>query len=253
MPYDFALLKAELARWRSEGRTLPLWWRDDDAVELTTPLEKLGQLSLDLGLDVHLAVIPKFATPELASLCRDMSQFVPLVHGWAHVNQSTGPAKKAEFGAPRDGAVVEMRLGLSRMEQLFGQSLLPMFVPPWNRISEGFVNELNGLGFSSLSTFTPRHARLRPGGLVQINTHVDPISWRGGGGLAEPDVTVDTLIKTLKDRREGRSDAAEPLGFLTHHLVHDAPIWEFTDACLKTLIEGGAEAVNLRNSKDSLP
>ena len=32
---------AELAQWRSEELTLPIWWRDDDAIAPTPALERL--------------------------------------------------------------------------------------------------------------------------------------------------------------------------------------------------------------------
>jgi hypothetical protein len=40
---------------------------------------------------------------------------------------------------------------------------------------------------------------------------------------------------------------------LTHHLVHDAAIWEFTRACLSELLDGGAQPCNLREMRDALP
>lgn len=109
------------------------------------------------------------------------------------------------------------------------------------------------MGFRALSTYTPRTTRDAAPGLVQINTHVDPIHWRGGGGLADPDAQIATLVQQLQDRRAGRTDATEPLGVLTHHLVHDAAIWEFTHACVSTLLMGGATPINLLSLKGPLP
>ena len=61
MTPDWTPLETELARWSAQGRTLPLWWRDDDAVAETPALRKLTELSERLGLPVHLAVIPAAA------------------------------------------------------------------------------------------------------------------------------------------------------------------------------------------------
>jgi len=128
--------------------------------------------------------------------------------------------------------------GLARLTDLFGSRLTRMFVPPWNRIAPQMVDELAGLGYHALSTFTPRAAPLAAPGLAQINTHLDPIAWKDGGGLLNPDTLIAQVVRQLTDRRTGRADNTEPYGILTHHLVHDAAIWDFTDALLIRLIAG---------------
>jgi hypothetical protein len=250
MSYDFSPMTQELALWRSENRSLPIWWRDDDAVAPTAQLSQLCQMSTSLNLPVHLAIIPKFATSALAELCAQTPELIPLVHGWAHENHTVGQGKKAEFGSMRTSALSELSSALERMNALFGPRLCKMFVPPWNRITPDVTAALPKLGYAALSTFTPRRARMATPGLVQINTHIDPIFWRKGGGLVPTDMLIETITQTLADRRTGASDAAEPLGFLTHHLVHDPEIWSFTRACLGTLLEGGAHPATLQ---DTLP
>ena len=246
MKIDWSPLTSELARWRNEGRAVPLWWRDDDAVENTPALQTLLNIAQDLTLPVHVAVIPKPAKQTLADACAATPWAIPVVHGWAHQNHAPDGQKKAEFGHPRAQAQTETAAGLTRLRGLFGNALLPMFVPPWNRIDAGIVAQLPLQGYVALSTYTPRVTRLAAPGLVQINTHMDPVHWRAGGGLVSPELQIAALVQVLTDRREGRADATEPLGFLTHHLVHDAAIWEFTRACLSILLEGGAVPCDLR-------
>lgn len=253
MKVDWQPVRDELAIWRAEGLTLPLWWRDDDAVQPTAALDKLLDLSDKICLPIHLAVIPQRATQPLADRLAGVLGAVPVVHGWAHHNWAPAGAKKAEFGHPRAGAVQEAQDALARMRGLFGDNLLEMFVPPWNRIAPEIMVELQALGYRALSTYTPRTAREAAPGLVQINTHMDPIFWRGGGGLRDPEAQITALVSLLQARRAGATDAAEPLGFLTHHLVHDAAIWRFTEACLAELREGGAVACNLLDRKESFP
>ena len=53
---------AELARWRAEGLSLPIWWRDDDAIAPTPALERLLALAEQFEAPLHLAVIPEPAT-----------------------------------------------------------------------------------------------------------------------------------------------------------------------------------------------
>lgn len=253
MRIDWQPVTRELAAWRSAGLDLPIWWRDDDAVAATAALNRLAALSAKTGVPVHLAVIPKDAAPSLVEVCRTTGAFVPMVHGWAHKNHAPLLAKKAEFGHPRPDLRTEAEAGLARMSALFGADVLKVFVPPWNRIDAGFVRELPGIGYLGLSTFTPRKAREAAPGLVQINTHIDPIHWRRGGGLVTADRLVAQIAGLLQDRREGRADRAEPLGLLTHHLVHDAAIWGFTEACLQVLLDGGARVADLHGVQDALP
>ncbi|MFC6583025.1 hypothetical protein [Sulfitobacter aestuariivivens] len=134
---------------------LPLWWRDDDATRDTMALQRLLGVSEGLDIPVHLAVIPRPATADLAAVIKDAPGAVPLVHGWAHENHAPDGQKKAEFGHPRAAAIDEARSGLRRLKSLFGARLLPMFVPPWNRIDPDIANALPHLGYTALSTYTP--------------------------------------------------------------------------------------------------
>lgn len=251
MTTDWSPLRREMALLRENGVALPLWWRDDDAVAPTSALDRLLDMGSRLGLPVHLAVIPAKATTALPPHIVG-TKTVPLVHGWTHENHAPAGAKKAEFGHPRDAAVEETASALDRMQTLFGDQLLPMFVPPWNRIADTVAASLAEQGYRALSTFTPRPTR-RTSGLAQINTHIDPIHWRGGGGLVDPAQIITGIVQNLRARWMGEADAREPLGFLSHHLVHDDAIWDFTHACLGELLDGGATPCNLLNMKDNLP
>ncbi|WP_456388822.1 polysaccharide deacetylase family protein [Profundibacter sp.] len=238
MLIDWSPVTREFAHWRAAGLTLPIWWRDDDAVAATPALEKLVAMSKAVGVPVHLAVIPDMADAGLAARVADAGCLIPVVHGWAHQNHAAANAKKAEFGAGRGDVSGELQSGMSRLQTLFGDRLKPMFVPPWNRISPDYYPALIGAGFSALSTYTPRKHPHAAAGLQQINTHLDPIAWRKGKTLIDPDELVSQLAKLLLDRRTGVADNDEPLGLLTHHLVHDADVWEFTRQVLTILQDG---------------
>lgn len=252
MTVDWSPLRTELARYRADGLRLPIWWRDDDATAPTPALHRLLGISEEIGLPVHIAVIPKTATPALAEIAKDRHSMIPVVHGWAHENLAPEGAKKAEFGHPHPDASTKTQAGLARMRQLFGPDMLAMFVPPWNRISAELTAGLAAQGYVALSTFTSRRAR-RVAGLVQINTHVDPIAWRAGGGLVAPDELIAKAVVLLQDRRAGRADDTEPLGFLSHHLVHDKAIWDFSRGFLTELLEGGAKPCDFLRQPIDLP
>lgn len=242
MTVDWRPLETELNQWRDEGLTLPLWWRDDDAIAPTPQLDMLSELSERLKLQVHLAVIPQDADPDLAQYTAQRQTLIPVVHGWAHRNHAPQGEKKSEFRLHRhvDAIVTDAQAGLSRLQDLFGNALRPMFVPPWNRIAPELATRLPGIGFRILSTATPRKAVLAAPNLEQINTHLDPIDWRGTRGLVAPNILIAQMVNLLNDRREGRTDSTEPFGVLTHHLVHDQDIWTFTETLLQILLDGPA-------------
>lgn len=253
MTTDWGPLRRELALWRSEGLDLPIWWRDDDAIEDTAALQALSRLSRMVDVPVHLAIIPKHATRPLIETCAGDPALIPMVHGWAHLNHAPKGDKKAEFNHPRPDLEMDATRALTLLADAFGDRLLRVFTPPWNRVLPDFSHTLRRIGYIGLSTFTPRQHRFAAPGLVQINTHIDPIDWRGGGGLRAAEALVGDLVSLLEDRRKGRSDSAEPLGLLTHHLVHTPQIWNFTSECLSELLSGGAHACNLHAMQDALP
>lgn len=240
MTPDWTPLEAEFAEWDAAGLTLDLWWRDDDAVADTAALERLTALSGALDMPVHLAVIPRLAQPSLARAVAAAPHLRPVVHGWAHVNHAPASEKKSEFGTsrPLTDRIADARAGLRRLGDLFGDRLRPVFVPPWNRIGADLPPELPALGFTALSIHTPRHSALAAPGLAQINTHLDPVDWRGTRGLVAPDTLIAQIAAQLADRRLGRADTGEPYGLLTHHLVHDADVWAFVEALLRSLLDG---------------
>lgn len=249
---DWGPLDTELALWRDAGKTLPIWWRDDDAVAPTEALGGLAALSDSAGLPVHLAVIPAQATPDLARAVRNISAFVPVVHGWAHRNHAPADQKKAEFGPYRDlsALIDDARAGFDRSRDLFGPDLCPLFVPPWNRVAPDLLPHLPALGYRAVSTFTPRKAPEAATGLRQINTHLDPIDWKGTRSLVDPNRLIAQLCVQLADRREGRADNAEPYGLLTHHLVHDRAIWDFMAALVSRLMAGPVRPWTAATDKD---
>lgn len=242
MKLDWSPLQTELEIWADTGLTLPLWWRDDDAVEATPELERLTALSEKTGLPVHLAIIPSEAKPDLAAFIRQHETLIPVVHGWAHMNHAPAAEKKAEFRLHRPLAEIldDIKRSVGALSYLLGGHFAPMFVPPWNRIDPEVVAELPALGFSSLSTFTPRKTAFAAAGLEQVNTHLDPIDWHGSRSLVSPSTLIEQIARQLRDRRFGQADNTEPYGLLTHHLVHDDDIWNFSEQLIEQLMSGPA-------------
>ncbi|CAO3438605.1 polysaccharide deacetylase family protein [Azospirillum endophyticum] len=225
----------ELARWNGLGRRCALWLRDDDAVAAGPQLDRLLQRCAQADIPLGLAVIPANAEPSLAQALADQPHATPLVHGWSHTDHAAPGKKKCEFGPERPPEVrqAEAERGLSTLRALFGDRLLPLFVPPWNRMAPDMPGRLAAAGYRAVSAFGP--APEFHDGIAWINTHLDLIDWRGSRSATPLDALLDLLCRELRDRREGRRSPAEPIGLLTHHRVHDAAIWELLDRLLDRL------------------
>jgi hypothetical protein len=234
-------LSDELDLWAADGRQATLWWRDDDATEPSAALDRL----IDLGhgtVPLALAVIPKPAVSELADRLAAEAHVTVVQHGWCHRNHRPPGEKSAEFGPDRSETAMmdDLRRGMTRLRSLFGDRFLPVFVPPWNRITTTLAPCFNELGLIGLSTFAPRKDPASwPVSLV--NTHADPILWRQGKRFSGDDKALDGLVSHLSSRRLGRVDGTEPTGLLTHHLDHDADLWRFLERLFEvTSARGGA-------------
>ncbi|MEO0938283.1 MAG: polysaccharide deacetylase family protein [Pseudomonadota bacterium] len=210
-----------------------LWWRDDDAVAATPELDGLLRLSDEVRVPVCLAVIPALAKASLPQALGPDTRV--MVHGWRHADTSQEGQKRSEFVSPRPAALRETAEALARMQSLFGSRLAPVFVPPWNRISDEIASGLAAQGYAALSTYGPR-AKQRDVGVQRLNTHIDPIDWRGSRGLADPAALIDRAAAQMRDYPD------EPLGFLTHHLVHTAEVTAFSRAFLLEMLNAGAVA-----------
>jgi hypothetical protein len=230
MTNDWQALRDELARWHDAGRVPDFWWRDDDATARSSPLVRMLGLCRSAAIPLALAVIPQDVS---AGLLEDDDALVTLLqHGVTHRNLAPAGDKKTEFPAVALPAEALDRLsqGRARMAGLFGPRALPVLVPPWNRVSStGLVAALPGAGFCGLSRFGPRKRIDACAGLVQVNTHVDVIDWRGSRGFVGTQAALAQTLAHLQARRLANADPMEPTGLLTHHAVHDEATWVFIE------------------------
>ncbi|MBA1158139.1 glycosyltransferase [Microvirga mediterraneensis] len=238
---DWSSLDRALDQARERGIPVRFWWRDDDAVADTPQLDRLLGLARRYDAGIGLAVIPEGIEASLAKRLAEEPKVFALVHGWSHADHAPAGEKKAEFGPHRalDRMATEAERALHVAREHLGSRLLPVFVPPWNRISRDLVPGLTDLGFRGLSTFTDRKNAQPAPGLVQVNTHVDPIDWHGTRSLADPALIVAALAGAVERRVAGVADPEEPIGFLTHHLVHDDVIWALCERLIARLAVRG--------------
>ena len=102
MKIDWSPVLAEQALWRAEGLVLPVWWRDDDAVDATAPLETLIAVSDAVGLPVHLAVIPKFATAALVDRASGERRVSCSSRAWLGPSQSQSDRRRRRSNSATD-------------------------------------------------------------------------------------------------------------------------------------------------------
>ena len=225
-------LSDEAARWRDAGRTADLWWRDDDAADVDPALDRLLVLQRDTATPLALAVVPARATAALAQRLAGQPGIDVLQHGYAHLNHATPPDKKIELGLQRPAMIVlgELGTGWMALERLFAAQALPVMVPPWNRIADILVPTLPEIGYRGLSTFGPRKRAQPVRGFLQVNTHIDLIDWKGGGGFVGEDAALAALVEALGRSRRGDG---EPIGLLSHHLAMDGRAWDFLRSVLE--------------------
>ncbi|KQT86137.1 polysaccharide deacetylase family protein [Aurantimonas sp. Leaf443] len=230
---DLPRSRAAFERLSASPARLAVWWRDDDARVATPALARLLALRARFDVPSSLAAIPQGSGSSLVGCLPADGSVRLLLHGFAHLNHAPEGEKRAEFGdhRPVETMLGEVRAGLERLDDLAGEHLLPVFVPPWNRIGAGICERLAEAGIAALSTFREKRAPAHP----RLDTHLDLMDWRAMRGL--PVEEADARLAMLVEARLGDDwETAEPIGLLTHHLQHDEAAWALTEALLAFLV-----------------
>jgi len=229
----WAALSTELDLWAAAGRTATFWWRDDDAGEMTDPLQRLLLLRDTVDVDLALATVPTRLDDPFRARMAEISNAAVLQHGYSHHNFATPDARKIELDGsrPAEYVIADLAVGMQALARVDG--FIPVLVPPWNRIAPHLLPLLPELGYRGLSSLGPRKRANPLAGLRQNNVHIDPIDWRGRHGPAQRFIGVDraitAAIEHLTARRVGAADGEEVTGLMTHHLVQDDDTWQFTE------------------------
>ena len=224
-------LITELDMWQSASNTAAFWWRDDDAIEHTTQLEQLDRLSQRHHAPVSIAVIPARLQESLIDYIDGIEHFDVLQHGYAHHSYASRGVKKIEIGGQRDNSDIakDLKKGFDILKEAFPGHFIPVLVPPWNRIEARCYSAISETGFTGVSSMWARKEAHPAAGLLQVNTHLDPVNWRHGRGFIDRATAIIQLQMHLRGRRIGFLDEDEPTGILTHHLDQTEPVWKFCD------------------------
>ena len=182
-----------------------MWWRDDDATRATPALERLLGIARSASVPICLAVIPKTAQSDLRDLIDKAPDVSVAVHGVTHENFAEPGEKKCELAnhLPPDRLASQVAEGLELLVAMAGNRVVPVLVPPWNRIAQALIPLLPAKGYRGLSTYGERPDAIPTPGLMQVNCHVDPIDWRGERGFVGWKAALDALIRHLERRRRG--------------------------------------------------
>jgi hypothetical protein len=229
-------LHSELDHWGESDLRADFWWRDDDAVSANTQIERLLHLNAKHSAPLALAVIPERLESSLGAELDKHSGVSVLQHGYSHQSHAAPGERKLELGGVRssDDIINDLRQGRQIMQRNFSR-FTPVLVPPWNRIDPHIVKALPTIGFTGLSTMRVRRSAWPATGLLQVNTHLDPINWRHKGGFIGLYAAIAVLIQHLVARRSGYRDIDEPTGLLSHHLVQNEAVWRFLDDLMALL------------------
>ena len=220
-------LEHELAIWRRAWKPPVLWWRDDDCRLPTWKLDRL--LYLSAGLPITLAVIPDGDLNALAARLEKVPGVSIAQHGVDHANKLPEPGPRSEF--PPDMAQDQVNASVvAGRARLTAAGLAPrLFVPPWNEADHRLKKAILAAGYSTYSIGI--YGQASPG-LAHIGAQVDVLRWKGEPRFRGQRRIFDALRTELEHRRAS-SRFDEPIGLLTHHLVHDESTWAFLDWFLK--------------------
>ena len=230
MKADWFDLEMEFEKWGQAGNQACFWWRDDDLEAPGPRFERL--LELRRGAPLSLAVIPKMAKPQIAENIKAYEEIDIIQHGFSHRNYETAPSKKSEFGINRTCAQVnrDLSIGKEILSDIFGKQFLSVLAPPWNRIAMVHSRCLVDSGFHALS----RYGNHELDCLQNINTHIDPISWKKNRAFTGAGIILENTVRTLKTKRIN-AEYSSPTGLLTHHKQMDEDGWKFIDQFIRTL------------------
>ena len=225
----FEPVRDELDIWYKEGQRAQLWLRDDDAVAPSDALTRLVSISGAANVPLLLCVVPETTCDALRAALDGQLHVRIAVHGFGHHNHAPAGQKPQELGPHRPvmEVVSELQRARAKLQGLYDERLSGILVPPWNRICPEVVAHLREIGFCGLSTFGPAREADGHCHLVQLNTHLDIIDWKGTRGGRDPQWLANELTKLLQ--RSRIDGAAAPIGVLAHHLVHDELAWNFLD------------------------
>lgn len=227
------MLRSELERLQEEqgreGRTVDIFFRDDDVDEDDEALRLLMGIFLECEVPVNLEIIPGRLTESAVTLLRQHHDQRPELfeinqHGWLHVNHET-EGRKCEFGPSRgfDRQLADLDSGRKVLEKAFGRAFSRVFTPPWNRCTTDTFRALDQLGYEVLSKRRGHddglRGDLRGYGFREVSVSLDLCRWKGGASMKPPEEIVSELLVQM-----GELDL---VGVMLHHKMMNAGAFDW--------------------------
>jgi len=192
-----------------------LFIRNDDVWTLDRAFCFFFESAMERGIPVIHAVIPgKMDKGLIRFLCRAKKERPHLLdivqHGWVHANHSTDDTLKYEFGPSRDHETqqLDIRQGLKKMHQAFGEYFTSAFVPPYHGYDERTLQVLHEEGFEIFSAGTHRVEKAKR--LINVPVQVSFTRYEEGKkGIREAKEMLALLARGVNRRALS--------GVVTHH------------------------------------
>lgn len=229
---------AEAVDQNSSNHIANIFFRADDIGAGGRAFEALCRLFRHHGIPLAMSVVPAWLS---AARQRQLFACAPLEeplwgwhqHGWRHVNwQRSG--KKAEFGdhRPFEKQWRDVWQGRQKMLSVFQEYLVPVFTPPWNRLSASTVKILQQLDFKAVSISKPLPRGVKPPiELKNLRIQLD-LHTRKSKETDRDFYDLLAELSTLLGRRQ-------PSGIMIHHQRMTAFAFQFLNELLYLLRNKG--------------
>ena len=193
-----------------------LFIRNDDVRTLDREFRFFFDLAMDHALPVVHAVIPGQMDQDLVRFLRRAKEKTPQLldivqHGWIHANYAKDRCSPYEFGPLRGYELQreDIRKGLIKMRQAFGEHFTSAFVPPYHAYDENTLRVLHEEGIHLFSAGSRRKAQKK--GVLNIPGSVSFTRYEKDG--AKVILNAGEMIRKL-----AASMRRKPLsGVWTHH------------------------------------
>lgn len=183
------------------------------------------------GTPLCAAVVPAWLTEKRWQHLQSLTAQSPHLwawhqHGWRHVNHEPASRRKCECGNAREKAVVrDIQQGADRLRRMLGKSFVPVFTPPWNRMSCQALAALAPAGLVAVSRADTTRPPC-PANCPDFPVHLDLHTRRAPCPHTDRQNLLDELTTGL---------AQGSLGIMLHHQRMNRHALHFLDTLLPLL------------------
>lgn len=209
------LTRLEKVLLSKRSRKSLIFFRADDIGVPGVAFKALCRIFAYFNVPLALSVVPSWLNEaRIQYLFQTAPPSEPLwswhQHGWRHTNWEK-EGKKSEFGTSRNENQKWQDLwkGFNRMKEIFNGHFVPVFTPPWNRVSSDTLTLLPKLGFKAVSTDQKLMLRGNLSKLKNFRIHLDLHTRKGLKYKSEFDELLEDCKRLFTIR--------EPAGIMIHH------------------------------------